>query len=260
MERLLMQEMTWAEVEARFEESGTVIIPMGSTEQHGHHLPLGVDTFIPIYAAEKISQKTGVPVVPPIWFSTCEHHMCFPGTITIRPTTLMLLVKDVCTSLYKHGVRDIIILNGHTSGANSALLCAAEEMQTDIEDLRLWIVDVVKMAWEAINKVCEAEILFHADEVEASQMLVIREDLVWLEKAKKIIPEPKSKFVKVDYRESGDQVLCHFPSKVWRQQITPQGQVGDPNISSKEKGEAILNALIKNVVDLINEISRGKTW
>jgi len=201
MNRIWLHEMSWPEVEQVLNRTDVILLPVGATEQHGRHLPLGVDTYIPMHAAERIARGANVPIAPPVWFAPCEWHMGFPGTISLKPTTM------ICHSLRRHGFKNFIILNGHTSGANPSLLSAADEIQLEMPDVRLWIVDVVLMAWKACLKVCEADILYHADEIEASQMLVARKDLVHLEKTRPIIPQPKSRFIKVDYRGGDDQVL-----------------------------------------------------
>jgi len=255
MEKLWMQEMSWPEIKAKLQETDIVLIPAGSTEQHGPHLPLGVDTFIPIYIAEEVAKRTGVPIAPPIWFAPCEWHMGFPGTISIRPTTLISLLFDICRSLRRHGFRNFIIINGHTSGNNPALISAADEIQTEMPDVRVWVVDVVLMAKKAVLDVCEAEILYHADEVEASQMLVAREDLVQLEKAKKIIPKTKSRFIKLDYRPSDAELLFRPTAEDWRN-LTSEGNIGDPTIASEEKGKVMMEALIENVVEFINDLKK----
>lgn len=255
MNRVWMQEMTWPEIQEKLRQTDIVLVPVGATEQHGPHLPLGVDTFIPIYAAEQIAQRSGVPIAPPMWFAPCEHHMGFPGTISVRPTTLIALLRDVCHSLRRHGFKNFILLNGHTSGNNPALLSAADEIQLELPDVRLWVADVVLMAWETTLKVCKAEILYHGDEVEASQMLVARKDLVWLDRAKKILPQPRSRFIKTDYRAGEDQVLCRLTGSDWRA-LTPEGQIGDPTIASEEKGKAMMEALVNNVVALIRDLKK----
>lgn len=252
-----MAEMSWPEIKEALTRTDAVLIPMGATEQHGPHLPLGVDTFIPMHAAEEIARRTGVPIAPPVWFSPCEHHMGFPGTISVRPTTMIALLRDICQSLRRHGFRNFILLNGHTSGNNPSLLSAADEIQLEFPDVRLWVVDVVLAAWKATLKVCEAEILYHGDEVEASQMLVARKDLVHLDKARKIIPRPRSRFLKTDYRGGDDEILARLTGSDWRE-LTPEGQIGDPTLASEAKGKAMIDALVENVVEFIGDLKQKK--
>jgi len=91
--------MTWEEVKDRLEKVDVAIIPIASTEQHGPALPLGTDTYVAIGLAEDVARKAGAVITPPIWYGDSSHHMAFPGTITLRPETMIELIKDVCTSL-----------------------------------------------------------------------------------------------------------------------------------------------------------------
>jgi len=85
-ESVRLQDMTWEEVKTIVETSNqTILLPFGSTEQHGPHLPVGTDTMVAVTLSEDAAQKTGVPVAPPLWFGWSPHHMVLPGTITIRP-------------------------------------------------------------------------------------------------------------------------------------------------------------------------------
>ena len=115
--KVWLQEMTWKEVKDRIREVDIVIIPIGSTEQHGLALPLGTDSYAAIGLAEEVATKTGVVIAPPIWFGDSAHHMAFPGTITLRPETIIKVIEDVSESLFRHGFKKIIIINGHR-GAN----------------------------------------------------------------------------------------------------------------------------------------------
>jgi len=256
MSRIWLQEMSWPEVEEVLKRTDIILLPVGATEQHGHHLPLGVDTYVPMHAAERIARAADVPIAPPVWFAPCEWHMGLPGTISLKPTTMIALMRDICHSLRRHGFKNFIALNGHTSGANPSLLSAADEIQVEMPDVRLYVADVVLMAWEACQKVCEADILFHADEIEASQMLVARKDLVHLEKTRPIIPQGKSRFIKTDYSDNGDQLLCRLTASDWLER-TPEGQIGDPTIATEEKGKAMMDALVENVVEFIKDLRKG---
>lgn len=82
-----LAEMTWPQVKRIVEDSRTPLVPMGSTEQHGHHLPLRVDGFMPEGIAERIARRTGYLLAPPIWYGVTPHHTFKPGTFTIESET-----------------------------------------------------------------------------------------------------------------------------------------------------------------------------
>ncbi len=95
-----LQNMTWEEVKTTIDEScKTIILPFGSTEQHGPHLPVGTDTMVAMTLAQDAAAKTNVPVAPPLWFGWSPHHMVLPGTITIRPEILAEMAFDIISSL-----------------------------------------------------------------------------------------------------------------------------------------------------------------
>ncbi|MBT5973710.1 MAG: creatininase family protein, partial [Desulfobacula sp.] len=106
--------MTWEEIKIKKDESfKTIILPFGSTEQHGPHLPLGTDTMVAMTLAEDAAIKANVPVAPPLWFGWSPHHMILPGTITIRPEILAEMAFDIISSLHQHGFDKFVLINGH---------------------------------------------------------------------------------------------------------------------------------------------------
>lgn len=256
MKKCLMAEMTWSEIGEYVKTSDIVLLPFGSTEQHGPHLPLGVDTYIPLWLCEEISSRTGTLIAPPLWFSCCEWHMSRPGTVSLRTRTLIDMTFDICDSLYQHGFRNFICVNGHTSGSNPQLLCAADEIQKAHPDIKFWIADPVLMAKDAVMKTCECEVLYHADEVEASQMLVARPDLVHLERCKANIPHIDSSVIHFDYRANSEEMLFRLTPERWKE-VSGDGNIGDPTIATKEKGQVMMDAYVTNLCIFIEEIKRG---
>lgn len=249
-----MQELSWPEVESRIRDSPLVLVPIGSTEQHGRHLPLGVDVFIPVYAAEQVALKTGVLIAPPIWYGPAQWHMSFPGTITIQTSTLIALLRDVCRSLAFHGVKHVVLINGHTGGSNHVVMTFADDMQTENPDLRIWIVDVVVMAKSAVLDVSEAPLLGHADEVETSQMLVVRPDLVHMEQAGESIDPPlASRYLAFGYRPTAEEIFYRWTPADWRK-ATSTGYIGSPKMASEQKGRAMLEALVDNLASFVSDI------
>ncbi|MHC4600732.1 MAG: creatininase family protein [Planctomycetota bacterium] len=117
---MLLAEMSWDEVEAYLEKDDRVVLPLGSTEQHGRRGPLGTDHIIPTGLSEALAEATSTVAAPPLVYGVSEHHMAYPGTVTIRPRTYMGFVEDVLESLHRHGFRRVFILNGH--GGNVAPL------------------------------------------------------------------------------------------------------------------------------------------
>jgi creatinine amidohydrolase/Fe(II)-dependent formamide hydrolase-like protein len=121
---MILSLSTWPEIEAQLQRSRTIVIPVGSTEQHGPTGLLGTDALCPeIIAREAERQDASILVGPTFAVGMAQHHMAFPGTITLRPSTFIAAVRDWTESLAAHGFERLYWLNGH--GGNVATLEAA---------------------------------------------------------------------------------------------------------------------------------------
>jgi len=120
---LLLHQSTWAEVETYLRESNGILMPIGSTEQHGPIGMIGTDSICAEAIAKGVGESLGVMVGPTIGVGMSEHHMRFPGSMTLKPSTLVMVVRDFVMSLAAHGFRRFLFVNGH--GGNLASLQAA---------------------------------------------------------------------------------------------------------------------------------------
>lgn len=178
------EELTWPRAGEAVGIRDAVIIPVGAVEQHGHHLPLGVDTFICQAVALGVSALTGVPVVPPLSYGVSASHGGFPGTVAVRPETLIAVVEDVLDSLHATGLRQFILLNGHTWN-HGALDVSAEKLRVRHADARVRGLAYVTMypGPEVDGRVRYGRGLMHANFFETSVMLHLRPDLVAMSEA-----------------------------------------------------------------------------
>ncbi|WP_326834343.1 creatininase family protein [Amycolatopsis rhabdoformis] len=165
-----IQDLTWEEVSSYLEDERIVIVPIGSTEQHGPAGVLGVDSYVAITLAEDVAERKGVLVAPPIWYGDSSHHGAFPGTITVRPDTLTLLIRDVARSLARHGFTRIILLNGH-KGSNLPALNSAVRVLHDEElpEVLFAVADPLHLARSASPTIKETN-EHHAGELELSHV------------------------------------------------------------------------------------------
>jgi creatinine amidohydrolase len=127
-----LQLATWTQVEAYLAHSNSAILPIGSTEQHGPTGLIGTDALCAEAVAVRVGEIMGVMVAPTIAVGMAQHHMDFPGSMTLRPSTLMAVVRDCLLSLVRHGFRRVLLVNGH--GGNVATVQAAfAETQMELD-------------------------------------------------------------------------------------------------------------------------------
>jgi creatinine amidohydrolase len=133
---MLLHLSTWPEVETYLQKSQGIILPIGSTEQHGPTGLIGTDAICAESISKGVGEATQAMVAPTINVGMALHHTAFPGTISLRPSTLILVVKDYLTCLVKAGFTKFYFINGH--GGNIATLKAAfSETYAHLEDLQI---------------------------------------------------------------------------------------------------------------------------
>lgn len=121
---------TWCEVEGYLKSRKSIIIPIGSMEQHGPMGLIGTDSICPEIIAKGLSEKINVLIAPGMQIGMSQHHLSFPGSITLRPTTMISMLKDVILSLVSHGFTHLFFLNGHGGNVDS-IMAAFSEIYAD---------------------------------------------------------------------------------------------------------------------------------
>jgi creatinine amidohydrolase len=151
-----IHEMKWPEVAEYLESNDTVLIPVGSTEQHGAHMAMMTDAAEAIDVAHAVAEQTGVLITPPLWFGWTPHHMSFAGTIGLRAETLSNIVEDICISLTYHGFKKLILINGHR-GANLPPLEIAQARVRNRTNCYMALVDVQLVARKEIGEILDGD-------------------------------------------------------------------------------------------------------
>jgi creatinine amidohydrolase len=254
-----LQEMRWQEIQ-QFRESGggVALIPVGSVEQHGFHLPLGTDSMVAIKLAEDAARRVNAIVTPPLWFGWSPHHLALPGTISIRPQVLSEMLFDVLGSLSAHGFDRFVIVNGHRLVNIPWIQISAEKAQREL-GVRVAIYDPAYMSKEIADRLGFGEV-GHAEEIETSHMLHIMPQLVRMDKAKDY-HLPQRKLYHVDPRTTED-TLCYVPStaKELEQRAAESGGAsGRPSLATAENGKQLHEHLVRRLTEVINELNKDES-
>ncbi len=242
---------TWEELREVIKEDRVALLPVGSAEQHGKHLPIDTDNFILeqfcIAACEQIPKD--VLMLPLIPYGFCLHQIDFPGPLNVNGQHLSDFVLDITKSLSYHGIKRILIINGH--GSNAPYLDDAARRTVLETDAICGTFISYKLANEAIANVRESEWpggIAHACEMETSVYLYLAKERVRMDRASKDIGFQKSDYHWVD--TIGPSPLS---MRSWMSSYSQTGVVGDATLASYEKGEYIFSAVVENLVSLIQE-------
>ncbi|MCW4049349.1 MAG: creatininase family protein [Candidatus Bathyarchaeota archaeon] len=220
------------------------VLAVGSTEYHGEHLPYGTDTLISEHFAREVSTRTkGLLMLPTLPIGMSAHYSSFPLAITLKTDTLMRVLTEVFESLNRHGLKRLLIINGH-DGNIPAIEAATNEYRSSHPEFKIavldaWWVTAGQLVPEGTFEVWDG--LGHGGEGETSMMLRVDPSLVDMKKAKGVVPDLPSH---VQYKWTFDE-------------ITPYGVTGDPTKATPEKGRLMNDALVELLVDFIEKMDEN---
>lgn len=233
---MLLSLSTWLEVEAYLEHSTGIIIPVGSTEQHGPNGLIGTDAICPEKIAHGIAEQSGILVAPTLNYGMSQHHMAFAGTATLRPSTLVQLVVDIVESFSKHGFSHLYFLNGH--GGNIAPITTAfSEIYASNNDKppRLHLGN-----WWLNDRVTDLAARLYG-EAEGRHATVSEVSLSYFAHPEAIKDVPMSPVIAAD----GDI----YDAADFRKQF-PDGRIGsNPTLASVEAGESFYQLAVEAISD-----------
>src|SRR5579885_440350 len=232
---MILRDLTNTEFQnVRKSKKSVAIIPVGSIEQHGAHLPISTDSDIISYIAKKIAEKMGYFLLPTIQYGiSFGHHPLV--NLSISPNTLEKLLVDLCVSLYNNGIQKVVILNGHHGNQN-----ALNRIPTDTRISSIKLQVAVYSYWHFMKKKFD-----HAGFVETSIMLAIS-DKVQMKKAKKgLIPDDLSKKELAKLSKMANKSFV---------KATKNGIWGDPTKANSRDGKKILDEIVRSL------IKESQTW
>jgi len=260
-----LPHMSWLEVEELLERTDVALIPVGSLEQHGKHLPLGTDFLAAQEACKLIAQRTDVLVAPVVMAGLSAHHLGFAGSLTLSPETFEQVIFETVQALIHHGIRKIAFYNGH--GGNSASLANVINRINNFTEASA--VDLGEVELPAVESPFPAPAMdFHAGVGETSWMLYLTPQLVDMSRAENPVLTPPAEaraawesmteangdLVAFTYLfrpdESGKMAASH--------QISSNGvfTTGDLAESSAAQGKFRFDQLVEGAVRFIEEWKR----
>lgn len=246
---------TYSEIENIGASSGSIlIVPVGSLEQHGYHLPVGTDTIlvdaVSKTATERVTDDVPVLLTPPVWTGYSPHHLPFGGTITLEYVHLLRVLEDIVGTALENGFDSVLLLNGH--GGNGPLIASAvSTIGTGHPDVEVHGLTYFELAASFIDEIRETDTggMAHGGEFETSLMLHLRPELV---------DEDALEGTNLDepYEWGTQDLVAGGPLSTYRAftEYSESGAIGDPTVASAEKGEAILALLGDELEALLNQI------
>ncbi|MBP1581636.1 MAG: creatininase family protein [Oscillospiraceae bacterium] len=237
-----ISELTYEQCKDLINEKTVIVLPIGGgSKEHGNHLPMGTDYFVADYLAKEITSRCDVITLPTMPFAYFPNFIKWKGSVTVDYQHFIDYTKDVLLSFVRFGVKKFFILDDGFS-THIPLKLLALSMNNEY-DVKVAVSDCTGIGREAEAAVCQQPKGGHGDEAETSIMLNIRPDLVQMDKTTE---EYSSAF---PYSKGKGFEKIYFPNRM----CTPCGTNGNSTLASKEKGEAILQAQVEDLVNFLNE-------
>ena len=242
----LLANLSSPAVAKYLKKNKTIILPIGSTEQHGPDGILGIDHLTATGIAYAVSELTGVISAPPINYGMAMHHLGFSGTIALRPTTYINLICDVLDSLKRHGFRHVIVINGHGGNKGPFLNALAERVdeyaEMDFSFVNWWVMQGLQK--NIIDKYFGAKEGYHATPTEVSVTMALVPGSMVMPKSykcpqKEVSAENSAWVIPAKFRE-------YYPDGVMR---------ADYSLSTEQIGKEALRVAIGEIVQLVENIA-----
>lgn len=249
------EHLTWPEINATAEAGKVILLPIGSTEQHGHHLPLDTDNFLATSVCLEAARRDPhhLLVMPNIPYGYNEHAQDFPGTIHVTYEHFIEYCLDVCKSAAYAGFKRILIVDGHGSNEHLCEFIARRAtLETDaLVASTMWTNLVIK-EFESVRESGMGGAA-HACELETSIYLYLAENRVQMDKAQDhyggAAGVEGSHYLYVDLTKGWGPIKL----VKWTSSSTPTGVSGAPTLATKEKGKVLLDAAAHHIVAFCKE-------
>lgn len=249
---MLLQELTWKEIDGLSRDL-PVVVPVAAVEQHGHHLPVYVDSMLlgEVVRRVEATLKSQILVTPLMWLGNSHHHIDFAGTLSASPRVYLDLLNDLAENLLTHGFRRIVFLNGHGGNTTPGKQAVFEMRQRHRERKDLLLLFATY--WDSANPNKGRSDLHqtqmgHACEWETSMIMQLAPHLV----------KETSQLQEVPFGFAFEPAYRGWITK----DRTVPGHIGSPHLASAEKGEYLFQSFSAGVIELLQQVTAwdGHSW
>jgi len=249
----MFHERTWQEIK---DLSGSpysvIVLPLGTVEQHGPHLPLGTDTFILEgllkESCKKSMQKGYILILPTLPYGFSHHHTHFPGTVSIDSALLGEIVYSIGRAILTMGFRKLLLISWH--GGHSAVMHdASYRLKVEFEQAVVVYASIIEMIFDKIKDLVIGPI-YHADDLETSLMLALNQRVLTQKVTRDGETSYIGDYVSLDFRRKS---RVRIPVRV--EKFSKTGTIGDPTQASKERGTKMLEAITDELSRLLDALS-----
>ena len=234
-----LHDITMKEFKIGLKKTRTLIVPYGTIEAHGTHLPLSTDTIAMVRVCERVAEKLPVFVAPPVHYGVCTSSGQHPGTLSITPETLRRITMDIVRDAAGKGLKNFILISGHGGGIHTfAMKEAGEILKAELKGIEIAALTIYELIGSEAEEISESENDSHAGELETSLMLHLNPELV-KGRGKKERPKFKRPFI-------ASNKLKYWPGAV----------NGDPKLATALKGERFFNVMVEKTAGLVRDIEK----
>lgn len=251
------EHLTWQQINTAVELRKVVILPVSATEQHGHHLPIDVDSKLVGTVALAAGERApgNILVMPPVTYGYCHHVMDFPGTINIQPETFVRFLLDITRSVAYHGFERIIVINGHGSNAPLVEQVGRQtNLQTDALCATLSWWQLIANYWnDEIRTSVMPGGCAHACELETSMYMHIDGDRVLEDRIEGALPSFLTDIPDGDRWTKVDLTGPNGPAAIvdWTSSYSETGSFGEPEKATPQKGAAAFEHAVSQLIELV---------
>jgi creatinine amidohydrolase len=251
---MILENLSWPQAKRARLAGKVVILPLGSFEQHGPHLPFTTDTDIVTGIARALER--GRPgktlLLPTLWTGHSTHHLAFPGTLSVHQMPYIQLLVELCGCIAGMGARKVFLLNGH-GGNDVPARAALRELKSVFPKVRFVFASYWSLAAKTIREVRESELggIGHACEMETSLMLHLHPGRVNMALAKRDGPKHADPYRRVDMQHARP---AYFVDEF--HEMSRTGTIGHPDLATAGKGRKFFEGIVSEVAAFVDAMAK----